>query len=103
VHNGQGGQSLFLPAEQQVWIDAELLDADGSHNSLAPPATASSTLCQCPWRSCRDKRDRAAPAFVPVHVLPAATALEVVLGSGRVVRVPAGFDAATLRLLRSGD
>ena len=46
-----------------------------------------------------DNRDRAAPAFVPVHVLPAATALEVVLGSGRVVRVPAGFDAATLRQL----
>lgn len=46
-----------------------------------------------------DKRDRAAPAFVPVHVLPAATALEIVLGGGRVVRVPSGFDAATLRQL----
>jgi hypothetical protein len=41
------------------------------------------------------------PSFVPVHVLPSpgATTLEVVLGRGRVVRVPAGFDAATLREL----
>jgi hypothetical protein len=38
------------------------------------------------------------PVFVPVRVVPAA-ALEVVLGDGRVVRVPAGFDAATLRQL----
>ena len=41
------------------------------------------------------------PAFVPVRVAPAATtaALEVVLAAGRVVRVPPGFDAATLRQL----
>jgi transposase-like protein len=41
------------------------------------------------------------PAFVPVQVVPApaAASLEVVLGAGRVVRVPPGFDAATLRQL----
>src|SRR2546427_656930 len=40
-----------------------------------------------------------APVFVPLRVLPTAAAaevmFEVVLGRGRVVRVPAGFDAAT--------
>lgn len=36
------------------------------------------------------------PAFVPVTITGAAS-LEVVLGDGRVVRVPPGFDAATLR------
>jgi hypothetical protein len=41
------------------------------------------------------------PSFVPVRVLPSlgVTSLEVVLGQGRVVRVPTGFDAATLRQL----
>ena len=40
------------------------------------------------------------PVFVPVRVVPvSAPALEVVLGPGRVVRVPPGFDAATLRQL----
>jgi transposase-like protein len=56
------------------------------------------------WRRILAQRDRhaAAPAFVPLHITPApATApppsLEVVVGAGRVVRVPPGFDAATLR------
>lgn len=41
------------------------------------------------------------PMFIPVHVAPATTAqpLEVVVGQGRIIRVPAGFDAATLRQL----
>jgi hypothetical protein len=45
------------------------------------------------------------PLFVPVAALPSTTAactpaaLELVLGSGHVVRVPAGFDAAALRQL----
>jgi transposase len=45
--------------------------------------------------------NQGAPVFVPVHVLPALaeTPLEVVLGQGRIVRVSAGFDAATLRQL----
>ena len=56
-------------------------------------------------RRCRDGNGRAdhAPAFLPVRVVPAAAAspapLEVVLGQGRVVRVPPGFDAAALRQL----
>lgn len=39
------------------------------------------------------------PQFVPVTIAAAAPSLEVVLGDGRVVRVPAGFDAGTLRQL----
>jgi transposase-like protein len=39
------------------------------------------------------------PALVPVTVAAAAPALEVALADGRVVRVPAGFDADTLRQL----
>jgi len=40
------------------------------------------------------------PLFVPVQVSVATSApLEVVLEHGRVVRVPAGFDATTLRQL----
>jgi hypothetical protein len=41
------------------------------------------------------------PVFVPLRVVPTAAgmAFEVVLGQGRVVRVPAGFDAASLRQL----
>jgi len=39
------------------------------------------------------------PAFVPVTIAASATPLEVVLRDGRVVRVPAPFDAATLRQL----
>src|SRR5229473_5565969 len=54
------------------------------------------------WRRELAKRDAQRPAFVPVHVVaegdPGA-ALELVVASGRRVRVPAGFDAATLRQL----
>jgi transposase-like protein len=39
------------------------------------------------------------PSFVPVTIAAAAATLEVVLGDGRVVRVPSGFDAAALRQL----
>lgn len=44
------------------------------------------------------------PLFVPLRVMPTAAAtaavpLELVLGSGRVVRVSPGFDAATLQAL----
>lgn len=39
------------------------------------------------------------PAFVPISItaMPTTATLEIVLGQGRVVRVPAGFDAQTLR------
>jgi transposase-like protein len=42
-----------------------------------------------------------APVFVPLRVIDASTsaAFEVVLEQGRVVRIPRGFDAATLRQL----
>jgi transposase-like protein len=44
------------------------------------------------------------PTFVPLRIVPAPTgelprAFEVVLHGDRVVRVPAGFDAASLRQL----
>jgi transposase len=43
------------------------------------------------------------PAFVPLRVVstptPASSGLELVVGSGQVVRVPPDFDAATLRRL----
>ena len=57
------------------------------------------------WRRTIQERDGhgwpgdARPAFVPVTIATAAASLEVVLADGRVVRVPAGFDAATLRQL----
>ncbi len=49
----------------------------------------------------RDDPRGVLPAFVPVRVTQdtAPPALEVVVGSGRVVRVSPGFDAATLRNL----
>jgi transposase-like protein len=41
-----------------------------------------------------------APLFVDVHLTAAATALELLLADGLVLRVPRGFDAETLvRLL----
>lgn len=50
----------------------------------------------------RKVRTQELPAFVPVQVAAAARSsptLEVVLGPGRVIRVPADFDAAALRSL----
>jgi hypothetical protein len=56
------------------------------------------------WRRVLEQRATEKAAFVPVQVVaeavPAlATALEVVLTDGRMVRVAPGFDAATLRQL----
>lgn len=58
----------------------------------------------------RDNPDHAPrPSFVPVRVTPEASrttatllttgSLELVIGAGRVLRVPPGFDANTLRQL----
>ena len=49
----------------------------------------------------RDGEPAEMPAFVPLGVatVPMTSTLEVVLGCGRLVRVPAGFDAETLRQL----
>ncbi len=46
-----------------------------------------------------EQKPEAPPAFVPLHVLPATATLEVVLHPGCLVRVPTGFDPATLRQL----
>jgi hypothetical protein len=65
------------------------------------------------WRRTIARRDRSVasatprqhkPTFVPLRVTPTPTAaaavpLELVLDSGRVVRVSPGFDAATLQAL----
>ena len=56
------------------------------------------------WRRTVQRRDASAAPFVPVRLVAdevpaAARPLEVVLPGGRLVRVPAGFDAATLRHL----
>jgi hypothetical protein len=54
------------------------------------------------WRRILARRDAEQTAFVPVRVLaePASlpdASLELVLPNGRRLRVPRGFDAATLR------
>ena len=56
------------------------------------------------WRRTLQRRAAPPAAFVPVRLVPdeapvPARPLEVVLPDGRLVRVPAGFDAATLRQL----
>src|SRR5713226_3545115 len=56
------------------------------------------------WRRILARRDAEQATFIPVQVLAdngsAADAdLEVLLASGRRLRVPRGFDAATLRQL----
>jgi transposase len=56
------------------------------------------------WRRTLQQREAATPALVPVRVLPDETSappssLEVVLARGRCLRVPPGFDPATLRQL----
>jgi transposase len=54
------------------------------------------------WRRELQRRDAAQPVFVPVRVVgenvtAPGRSIEVVLGSGRTVRVGPGFDAATLQ------
>ena len=54
------------------------------------------------WRRELARRDAQEPAFVPVRVVAddaLTVTLELVLAGGRKVRVPAGFDAATLQRL----
>jgi hypothetical protein len=56
------------------------------------------------WRRVLQRRDADTATFVPVQivadtVLTQASALEVLLTDGRMVRVTPGFDAATLRQL----
>jgi hypothetical protein len=52
------------------------------------------------WRRILARRDSERAAFVPVEVLAESAvggSLEVVLARGRRLRVPPGFDVATLR------
>ena len=56
------------------------------------------------WRRELARRDTETTAFLPVQVVPdpvpaGQQALELLLASGRTVRVPVGFDATTLRQL----
>jgi hypothetical protein len=56
------------------------------------------------WRRTLQQRAAAASPFVPVRVVPdaepdATRSVEVILAGGRRVRVPSGFDPATLRQL----
>jgi transposase len=56
------------------------------------------------WRRTLQRRDDPPAAFMPVQLRPDEVStpprpLEVVLPDGRLVRIPAGFDAATLRQL----
>jgi transposase-like protein len=51
--------------------------------------------------ACPSRATNTQPAFVPVHVMttPASAVLELVVDQNLVLRVPVGFDAATLRHL----
>lgn len=55
------------------------------------------------WRRILAERDAEQTAFVPVRLLTENSSqdstLEVLMASGRRLRVPSGFDAATLRQL----
>lgn len=61
------------------------------------------------WRRSLAKRDEERPTFAAVQVvpeardtrtpLPSSAALELRLDGGRVIAIPAGFDAETLRRL----
>jgi transposase-like protein len=54
-----------------------------------------------PARDGQGENGNEPPAFLPIQVVPAsgspATGIDIVLRAGAVVRVTAGFDAATLR------
>lgn len=51
------------------------------------------------------RRRNETPAFLPVQVVPSSstatptTAIDIVLGNGRVIRVTSGFDSVTLQRL----
>src|SRR5689334_7918606 len=80
------------------WRTSRLSVADFyDRHSLATPSFYA-------WRRRLQQRAADPPAVVPVQVLgdappPPASALELVLADGRIVRVAPGFDAATLRQL----
>ena len=90
-----------LSDKDQFWRDMLLLwQASGQTIRAFCHAHRLSEPSFYAWR--RRISERQQPAFVPVRVTPTPTTsipLELVLASGRVVRVPPGFDADTLRQL----
>ena len=71
-------------SEQSFYWWRRTLAARDQHRAATTPA--------------RTPRAGNQPLFVPVGVVPSST-LELVLGHDRIIRVPTGFDAATLRQL----
>jgi transposase len=81
------------------WISAWRASGLSVRAFCARHGLASASFYQ--WRRVLERRAAEKAAFVPVHLVadtpPApASALELVLGDGRIVRVVPGFDAATL-------
>jgi transposase len=104
------------PVKEQFWRDAiQCWERSGLSIRAFCAEQALSEFSFHAWRRTIARRDQPAsspvperrdpvPAFVPVRVTGAPLALatpslEVVLGSGRTVRVSPGFDPATLRHL----
>ena len=90
--------------KEQFWRDMLLLwQASGQTIRAFCLAQRLSEPSFYAWRRrITAQRERQQPDFVPVHVTPPPTTsipIELVLASGRVVRVPPGFDADTLRQL----
>ena len=92
-----------LSDKEQFWRDMLLLwQSSGQTIRAFCHAQRLSEPSFYAWRRIIAQRERQQPAFVPVRVTPTPTTsipLELVLASGRVVRVPPGFDADTLRQL----
>lgn len=92
-----------LSDKEQFWRDMLLLwQTSGQTIRAFCQAQRLSEPSFYAWRRFIAQRERQQPAFVPVRVTPTPTTpipLELVLANGRVVRVPPGFDADTLRHL----
>ena len=106
-HDHDGGKEAYWRTAMQRWRHSgQNVRSYCLQHGLSEPSFYA-------WRRTIQERDRqaarsrqqrrarrdAVPTFVPVTVVAAAPALEVVLDDGRSIRVPAGFDAATLRRL----
>ena len=103
-HQRDPGKERFWRRMLRRWQRSNLTVRDFcSQQQLSEPSFYA-------WRRLIAERDRQppaaqptpTPAFVPVRVVPpisATAAIELVLGNGRLLRVPAGFDPATLRQL----
>jgi hypothetical protein len=80
-----------------------IAERDQQRRQVPRHAGRGPTVRPTPLAGCNHADER--PLFVALAVPPSAAAtaapaaLELVVGSGRIVRVPPGFDAATLRQL----